>query len=264
MAVASTTAGAAFGTGGRSATLSGSIVLVDQQWYCTGPVNLTSVTVTIRTAQTDAIHLSAGCTGTIGRINVVQYHGDGVIVGPGAHDLTIGGGTIRCYGHDPGKHQDGIQAMGGQRVTFNGLDDQCLSANNSALFINEGGSNIELPTDIVCSSCYLAGAGFPVRIALSLRSGIRNSRICAGQFGSVRISPGIAQSPVNVGTVIVRPGTGGCAGGPPQPPPPPPPPPTTTTLTTTTETTSTTTTEPTKPPKAPEPEPRHKHHHQDG
>jgi cell division septation protein DedD len=239
----------AFGTSAvTTGAVTGSVSLVDQSWYCRGPVNLSSVTVVIRTAQTDAIHLAAGCTGTIGKVTVVQYHGDGIIVGPGAHDLKIGGGSIRCYAHDPGKHQDGIQAMGGQRVTFTGLDDECMSANNSAMFVNEGGNHVQLPSDIVCVSCYLAGGGFPVRVAVSLRSGLRNSRICAGKFGFMRISPGVAQSPVNVGTVVVTPGSAACPVQGRRPTAPPP-----TTTTTTTQTTTTSTTEPK----------RHKHRHHD-
>jgi hypothetical protein len=189
-----------------STPLTGAVSQTDKTWFCLGPVNLSSVTVTIKNASTDAVHLAAGCTGTIGKLTVVQYQRDGVKVAPGAHDLTIGGGSIRCFGHDPLQHQDGIQAMGGQRVTFVGMDDQCLSANNSAFFVSQGPNGRELPTDILCRGCYLAGGGFPVRIAVSLRSGIQNSQVCPGKFGTVRISPGVAQSPVDVGTKI------GCKG----------------------------------------------------
>ena len=187
--------------------LTGAVSLVDHSWYCRGPVNLSSVTVVIKTAQIDAVHLASGCNGRIAKLTVVQYHGDGVKIGPGAHDLTVASGSIRCFAHDPGKHQDGVQAMGGQRITFLGLDDQCLSANNSAMFVSEGSNNLQRPTDIVCSGCYFAGGGFPVRIAASLDSGIRYSRICLGKFGSVRISPGIAVSPVDVGTQVLTCGT---------------------------------------------------------
>ncbi len=207
------------------ATLTGSITLTDQSWSCDGPVNLTSVTVVIRSVPTDAVHLGSGCTGAIGSIKVVQFHGDGIKVGAGAHDLVIGSGSIRCFAHDVGKHQDGIQAMGGQRVTFRGLDDQCLSANNSALFINQGSAGLEVPTDVVCDGCFLTGGGIPVRIALSLRSGIRNSRICAGHIGALRISFGLAVSPINLGTVILpfNPKSGSCTSlaTPPAPAPPP-------------------------------------------
>lgn len=189
--------------GSTTATsLTGAVSLVDHTWTCQGPVDLASVTVVIRNAPLDAVHLRSGCTGIIGKLTVVQYHGDGVKVGSGVHDLLVASGSIRCYAHDPGKHQDGIQAMGGLRVTFFGLDDQCLSANNSALYINEGTGMLQRPTDVTCVGCYLAGAGFPVRIADSLRSGISNSRVCPGHFGSVRISPGIAQLPIDVGTQL--------------------------------------------------------------
>jgi hypothetical protein len=231
-----TIAPSAFGTSSSSSAspLTGTVSLIDKAWFCTGPVNLSSVTVVIKTAQIDAVHLASGCTGTIGSMTVVQYHGDGIKVGPGAHDLSIRGGSIRCYAHDPGKHQDGIQAMGGQRVTFTGLNDQCTSANNSALFVSEGANGRELPTDIVCASCYFAGGGFPVRIAVSLRSGIRSSRVCPGKFGSVRVSPGIALSPIDVGTTVLPSSCSGGSGTPPPASPPPATAPTTTTVSTTT------------------------------
>lgn len=184
-----------------SAPLSGSISLMDKTWVCNQPVDLDSVTVVIKNVKVDAIDLNAGCTGTIGAIYVVQYRLDGIKVHTGSHDLTIGGGTIRCLGHDPFVHQDGIQAMGGMRVTFVGLDDQCLTANNASLFISEGLNRRGLPTAIVCDGCYFAGGGFPVKIGRSLSSGIRNSEVCPGRLGSVWIS-NEARDPINVNTRI--------------------------------------------------------------
>src|SRR5689334_6477584 len=59
--------------------VTGSIVLRDRTWVCTGPVNLKSVTVTINPAPAgsvtrppDAVHLRPGCTGHIGRLTVTQ------------------------------------------------------------------------------------------------------------------------------------------------------------------------------------------------
>ena len=37
------------------------------------------------------------------------------------HDLTVGGGSIRCLAKAPRFHQDGIQVMGGARITFRDL-----------------------------------------------------------------------------------------------------------------------------------------------
>ena len=62
-------------------------------------MDLDSVTVTMTAGDRrggDAVHLEDGCTGRIGKLTVTQSIADGVKVAEGAHDLTIGGGTIRC------------------------------------------------------------------------------------------------------------------------------------------------------------------------
>ncbi|HEV2590951.1 MAG TPA: hypothetical protein VGU02_03560, partial [Gaiellaceae bacterium] len=174
---------------GSSVVQTGVVNLTNKTWICKGPVDLTSVTVTFdqsvpQTSPTpgahDAIHLGAGCTGEIGLLTVVQYHGDGVKVGGGAHDLTIDRGSIRCLAHDIGKHQDGIQAMGGTNVRFNQMDVQCDSANNAALFVNRGTNSPELPTGIVCNDCFLQGGGITVRIGNSVSSGVTDSAVVPG------------------------------------------------------------------------------------
>jgi hypothetical protein len=194
-----TASGTSSGARSEQRALTGSIDLVNKGWVCRSAVDLESVTVTMNqngkalptrgAGNDDAVHLSHGCTGNIGKITIVQYRGDGIKVGWGAHDLTIGGGSIRCLGRDPGKHQDGIQVMGGQRVTFSGIDDQCLTSNNSAFFVNKGTTSQELPSDIVCNRCYLKGGGITVRIGNSVRSGVRDSTVVAGHISPRRISP---------------------------------------------------------------------------
>ena len=191
--------GGAPGGGGGT----GSVVLVNQAWTCNGPVNLNLVKVTIRTARTDAIFLRENCTGRIGRIEVQTWVGDGLKVNapsPAAHDLVIEGGYIRCYGNVLG-HQDGIQAMGGARVTFRNLEVNCNSNPNAQLFIStvNGGR----PTDVVCDRCVLGrGAAQTLFIAMGTRSGARNSIICSGRFDAIRIGPG-AVAPVNQGNTVV-------------------------------------------------------------
>jgi len=198
-----------------SPALTGSIALDNKPWICHGPVDLTSVSVTLDASyggpnrgagNNDAIHLSSGCTGRIGQIHVVQYQGDGVKVGEGAHDLTVGGGDIQCFARAEKKHQDGIQVMGGQRVTFIGLSVSCPTANDSSLFLNQGTASAEVPTDIVCKSCTLSGGTFTVRITHSIRSGVMDSRLVPGKFGTVRIDKTLAMDPVNVRNVIIAPG----------------------------------------------------------
>jgi hypothetical protein len=201
--------------GAQAGPRSGVVNLVDQTWFCNSPVDLDSVTVTVTPAskQEDAIHLGNGCTGRIGTIDIlIQTLADGIKIGEGAHDLAIDGGTIRCVVHRPLDHQDGVQAMGGQRVHFTDLDVECLSANNSEFFLNQGSNSSEPPTDVVCSSCRfgatptdprtgraIKGPSSTVFIASrSLRSGVENSFICPGHNFQLRIGKD-AVDPVNRG-----------------------------------------------------------------
>ncbi len=196
-----TKSGSASGTAG---VLTGSITLTDQSFVCRGPVNLTSVTVNIINASLDAVHLDSGCTGYIGSINIVQYHGDGIKVGAGAHDLVIGGGTIRCYAHDPGKHQDGVQVMGGQNITFNNLDVGCYSANNSQAMIHTGAAGRQTPTNILFvgstfnsqPGTYGPGGAYSVSVGDSIDSGYIDSTICPAHLHQWYVGAG-ALHPVN-------------------------------------------------------------------
>ena len=198
------------GTGGSTPPPSGgssgggnSIVRVNEPWTCTGPVNLDLVKITMRTAASDGIYLRQNCSGRIGRIEVATWTGDGLKVNapaPVAHDLVIEGGYIRCYGQTRG-HQDGIQAMGGQRITFRNLEINCNSNPNAQLFLSA--SNGGHPTDIVCDGCTLGrGAAQTLFITTSTRSGARNSTICQGRYDAIRIdSP--ANSPVNTNNRVI-------------------------------------------------------------
>ena len=103
---------------------------------------------------------------------------------PVAHDLVIWGGFIRCYEHPEGAHQDGIQALGGERITLRNLEINCNSGANAQLFLN--GANGGMPTDIACEKCFLGtGAATTLRVSESVRSGARNSTICPGRFRDI-------------------------------------------------------------------------------
>jgi hypothetical protein len=188
----------------------GNLVLTDQTWTCDGPVNLDSVTVTIdaSSAARDAVHLRDGCTGRIGRLVVTQSVGDAVKVAQGAHDLTIGGGSIRCLAKGPNLHQDGIQVMGGARITFQGLSVDCGRAGerliNSNLFIRQSGKSTEPPTDVVCADCaFGAGAAHTVNIQTSVRSGVENSTLCTAKYPKLTLTVGAgAVDPVTVGNTV--------------------------------------------------------------
>lgn len=120
----------------------GGVVNQTTTWNCRSAVNISSVTVTIpQSGSGDAVYLRAGCSGYIGKITIVQYHGDGLKI-DAASNLTIGEVDIRCYAHTAGKHQDGIQVLGGgENVTIQGGYVGCYSANNSQTWINPATAN---------------------------------------------------------------------------------------------------------------------------
>jgi hypothetical protein len=96
-------------------------------------------------------------------------------------------------------HQDGIQAMGGARITFRNLEINCNSNPNAQLFVAaaNGGS----PTDIVCDGCLLGGgAGTSLYVVAASRSGARNSTICQGRYYAMQL---LGTSPVNVGNTVI-------------------------------------------------------------
>jgi hypothetical protein len=189
------------------------ITLTDQMWVCDSPVDLDSVTVTMTPSFPsrrggDAIHLENGCTGRIGRLTVVTSIADGVKVAQGAHDLTVGGGSIRCLAKLSVVHQDGIQVMGGTRITFRRLRVDCgrpgSSLIDSNLFIKESGRSTSPPTDVVCVDCYLGpDAAHTVNIQRSLRSGVRSSTLCTAKYPQLTLDVGRdAVEPVTAGDSV--------------------------------------------------------------
>jgi hypothetical protein len=184
------------------------VVQVDRTWTCTSKVDLDLVKVTITRPDTgdrrreDAVHLQPGCTGRIGRLEVVQYRADGVKVVAGVHDLTVGGGSVRCLAKAPVLHQDGIQVMGGARITFRGLSIDCGRSTdrliNSNLFIKQAGKATEPPSDVVCDRCSFGGwAAHTVSVQDSVRSGVTNSSLCLARFPQLTLTVGKgAQDPV--------------------------------------------------------------------
>ena len=187
----------------------GTVVRVDQAWECNGPVNLNLVKVTInpRSSGLDAVVLGENCSGRIGRIEVDTWSGDGIKVqnaAPVAHDVTIESGYVRCYSRSGGYHQDGIQVMGGSRITFRGLAVFCGGDGvNAALFIARGGSGGSTPTDIVFENGRLGPqAAHTILLATSLRSGVRNTVICPARAIDFDIQPS-ATNPINSGNTRV-------------------------------------------------------------
>jgi hypothetical protein len=213
-----------FGQGADSGSAGGQVVLVNQTFKCSNypqPIDFDLVKVTIEAGQgarSDAFHTSgtgSECTGRIGRLEIDTWNADGVKVHPPAHDLVIEGGYIRCHTSQGNVHQDGIQAMGGTRVTFRNLEVDCASSEgvNSAMYINEGAGGRSRPTDIVCDGCTLKKGptrNRVLRIHDSLRSGARNSTIvwcgsgpeCGG--GEAVVISDAATDPVNENNTVVR------------------------------------------------------------
>lgn len=195
---------------------SSGVSLVDKEWVCPGPVNITgTVSVTIdQNGSGDAVKLANGCTGYINRIVVTQYQGDGIHIA-NAHDLTIGSVYIRCYAHAPLKHQDGIQVLGGSNVTVNNADVGCYSANNSQVWINDGaGGNGPggVPTDVIFNGGhfqgyynngeYGPGGSYGVSIGNSVRTGFRNAVICPNAHTGRQLNIGSATDPVDDGNQL--------------------------------------------------------------
>jgi len=191
----------------------------DRTYVCSGPVNYDLVKVTISNpslGRTDAVRIASGCTGRIGRLEVDTNNADGIHVGAGAHDLVIGSGYVHSSGVCGGcgsVHVDGIQVLGGQRITMT-LDVNYPTATNSALYINQGSGGQDRPTDVVCDGCTFRRSpdkNRVVRIGDSLRSGIRNSTVYWCGTGPTCDAPtapaiwfnGLQTDPVNENNTLI-------------------------------------------------------------
>jgi len=147
-----------------------------------GEVDLGVVRVTIREGDpvADAVHLMDGCTGRIRAILVEQWTGDGIKVGAGAHDLVVDYVHVRCYAKPEGKHQDGIQVLGGQRISFMSGYVGAFSVNNSQILIHSGARGKDIPTDVIFRDFVIdpQGAGsYGVSNGESVRSGFTGLRM---------------------------------------------------------------------------------------
>ncbi len=171
-------------------------VRTNHTWTCKQKVDLDLVQVTIaRGEREDAVRLRPGCTGRIGKLVVVQRSGDGVKVAEGVHDLVVGGGSIRCLAKAPRFHQDGIQVLGGARITFRELKISCGRRDerliNANFFVNQGGRSSLPPRDVVCESCTFGGwAAHTVSVQASVRSGVTGSKLCVARFPQFTLAVG--------------------------------------------------------------------------
>lgn len=185
---------------------SGVSVIQDSSWTCTGRVDLDLLKITMRPGSeaADAVYLRKDCSGVIRRIEIETWIADGVKINapaPAAHDLLIGGGYIRCFDRLPAAHQDGVQILGGERITFRNVEINCNSNPNAQFFVT--GTAGGMPTDVVCDRCFLGfGAASTIAIGQSIRSGVRNSLVCPGRFRPINLTSN-AVDPVLTGNSIL-------------------------------------------------------------
>jgi hypothetical protein len=170
------------------------ITQTDKRWVCTTPQNGTVVNIAIVNNPVDAIHLNAGCTGSI-VVHIYTTQGDGIKIHQGAHDLQITG-DITCNGKSGAVHQDGIQAMGGRDVLIGSTTQDgamtidCPTGNNGGVFVNAGlgvglksdSPNLDAwPTNIVVDHADIFERNAAVHIGEeSFGSGVRNSLLHLG------------------------------------------------------------------------------------
>lgn len=185
------------------------------QWLCNGTVDLDWVRVTITAGDVDAVRWD-DCSGRIGRLdvyNLVPGGGDGVKGRNGSggqpHDLVVESGLVVCGGPH-GDHRDAVSIMGGRDVTFRDFVTDCgrLSDPFGAGVVSEwspsqGGSNVTIPTRIVCDHCvFMAGASNTVIADRSNSSGARNSIVCPDRTPPNRwLVDGTTVGLVNVGNL---------------------------------------------------------------
>lgn len=167
-------------------------------WTCSGPVALGKVTVDARGSSGDSVTLE--CSGDIGDLEITGGAKDGIKVHGLAHDLTIHSGALTCLNHSVGSHQDGIQVMGSDNVTFENFDSDCVFANNAGLFINSANGSGGI-TNFHYNGGEVHGqnCGQVVTIGNSTDSGINGVSVYDTK---IRINAG-AVRPINTGTAFL-------------------------------------------------------------
>jgi hypothetical protein len=199
---ASNALGSASESSAPTAVVGSNVVETALPWRCSGLVNIDLLRVVVAT-EDNAVNL-AGCTGRIGRIEVEQRGGgDGIKIQPfGAHDLVIEGGFVHCTPPATTNHVDGMQSGGGVRVTFRSVRFFCGSNWTNSQFFTTGWGG-DLSTDVVCERCVFGpGSSSTFYVGFeSVRSGARDSIVCAGRFFDVRVENAV--DPLNTGNVVV-------------------------------------------------------------
>ena len=126
-----------------------------------GPLDLGTIQVVLgpNDKPGDAVAFRNGATGHVRAIIIETYCGDGIKVNAGCHDLIVDSVHLLCRGKPDGKHQDGIQVMGGRNVKFMGGYIGGYSVNNSQIMIHTGAGGQEVPEEVVFDSFVLDPQG---------------------------------------------------------------------------------------------------------
>jgi hypothetical protein len=188
-------------------------------WVCNRAVDISLLRVRapVGGSADNAVTLDPGCTGVIERIEITTERVDGIKIRNNSvtptHDLVINGGFIRSANCVPGGHCDGVQGMGGDRITFNNILIDFRNATGGGGFYPSLGGNMTggQPTHIVCQNCHIIHGATSVRVDASEFSGIRNSVVCSpigaaehaqavfAHAGGTLISPvGVSRFPVTI------------------------------------------------------------------
>jgi Ca2+-binding RTX toxin-like protein len=211
------------------------IVARNRAWICDRPLSEYG-TLPILVEQTwegaqadtpDSIGLRANCTGdddpaTIDLILHVNGDGrtfggvrDAVKVGspPGTvrpHDIQIAG-YADCGPPAPGAHQDAIQIMSGERITFHNFRSgdvgsrawTCRGAGGAFFVSGNVGNGGSPPNGVICVRCAMVASNHGLLVNWSVRSGARDSTF-VGRLPLTISDRGDAQEAINVNNTAIR------------------------------------------------------------
>jgi hypothetical protein len=102
---------------------------------------------------------------------------------------VIQSGTITCDTKIPKVHQDGIQAMSGKNVTFNGVTVNCPTGSNAGFFVSWGEQDGTLPPDGIL---FTHGFIYPTQSSTvnvtdeQSNSGVMYSTLCPSRYYTYR------------------------------------------------------------------------------
>jgi hypothetical protein len=172
-------------------------------FLCKGPVD--TGLVHVMSPSDVGVELDTGCTGHIGELRVTDAQVDGVKIknasANAAHDLVIDKLVVECRTAPAGVHQDGVQVLGGARITIG--EATVTGCRTSQVMLKKGGSGKTTPTDVVFGDgFYGPGAAHTFIIGTSVRSGLRDSVACPDttkRNGAIEVSG--ATQPVNQSNV---------------------------------------------------------------